>query len=140
MQALGLLSGSVFVFLVGVTNQVSLLLLSMTLFGLCKGVYDSNIFASIFDVVEPRARATAAGIMNTVGWSGGALGPFIVGWLSKHGRRATEMENMSEAIALCAVVYLISAALLVLAMLSARREGERSKSENTKTERVNSET
>ena len=120
VQALGLLSGSVFVFLVGVSSQVSLLLLSMTLFGLCKGVYDSNIFASIFDVVEPRARATAAGIMNTVGWSGGALGPFIVGWLSKHGRHATEMENMSAAIAYCSVIYILGAALLLAAVSRAK--------------------
>ena len=92
----------------------------MTLFGLCKGVYDSNIFAAIFDVVEPRARATAAGIMNTVGWSGGALGPFIVGWLSKHGRRATEMENMSAAIAYCSVIYILGAALLLAAISRAK--------------------
>jgi MFS family permease len=124
-QALGLLSGSVFVFLVGVASQVSLLLLSMTLFGLCKGVYDSNIFASIFDVVEPRARATAAGIMNTVGWSGGALGPFIVGWLSKHGRHATEMENMSEAIAYCGVIYILGAGLLLTAVSRAKRDIQR---------------
>ncbi|HVV72149.1 MAG TPA: MFS transporter, partial [Verrucomicrobiae bacterium] len=91
VQAAGLLVGSIFVFYVGATDSVGLLLVTMTLFGLCKGVYDSNIFASIFDVVEPRARATAAGLMNTIGWSGGALGPLIVGWISKHGHRATEM-------------------------------------------------
>jgi hypothetical protein len=32
------------------------------------------------------------------------------------------MENMSEAISLCGVVYLVSAALLFLAIVSARRE------------------
>lgn len=122
VQAAGLSAGAVFVFLVGDTNKVSFLLLTMTLFGLCKGVYDSNIFASIFDVVEPRARATAAGIMNTVGWSGGALGPLIVGWFSKHGRHATEMENMSEAIAFCSVVYILGAGLLLGAVSCAKRD------------------
>ncbi len=122
VQALGLLAGSVFVFLVGTTARVGVLLVVMSLFGLCKGLYDSNIFAAIFDVVEPRARGTAAGIMNTVGWGGGALGPLVVGWISAHGRRATEMENMSEAIAFCSVIYIFAAALLFLAAARARRD------------------
>jgi MFS family permease len=125
VQALGLLAGSVFVFLVGTTSQVSVLLVVMTLFGLCKGVYDSNIFASIFDVVVPRARGTAAGIMNTVGWGGGALGPLAVGWISKHGRHAAEMENMSEAIACCSLIYVLGSVLLFAAAALARREKRR---------------
>jgi MFS family permease len=122
VQALGLLAGSVFVFFLGTTRNVGVLLTVMSLFGLCKGLYDSNIFASIFDVVEPQARGTAAGIMNTVGWGGGALGPIAVGWVSKHGRHATEMENMSEAIAFCGVIYLVGAALLALAALFIARD------------------
>jgi len=126
VQALGLLTGSVFVFGVGSANNAGLLLLMMSLFGLCKGFYDSNIFASIFDVVEPRARGTAAGLMNTVGWGGGALGPVMVGWLSQHGRHATEMENMSEAIALCSGIYVAGALLLFAAAWRAGRDVERS--------------
>jgi MFS family permease len=122
VQALGLFLGSVFVFLVGTTTDVTVLLAGMTLFGLCKGLYDSNIFASIFDVVEPRARGTVAGIMNTVGWGGGALGPLAVGWISKHGRRATEIQNMSEAIAACSLIYIIGACLLVAAAACAHRD------------------
>lgn len=111
VQAFGLVAGSVFVFFVGSTTQVNTLILAMTLFGLCKGLYDSNIFAALYDVVDPRARATAAGFMNMVGWAGGALGPLAVGWLAKHGRHATEVANMSEAIAGCGIVYLAAAVL-----------------------------
>ena len=42
--------------------------------GFCKGIYDANIFASLFDVVRPEDRGTAAGLMNTVGWTGGLVG------------------------------------------------------------------
>ena len=122
VQALGLLVGSGFVFLVGTTENVQVLLVVMSFFGLCKGLYDSNIFAAIFDVIEQRARGTAAGIMNTVGWGGGALGPLAVGWLSKHGRHATEMQNMSEAIACCSVIYIAGAGLLLAAAVYARRD------------------
>ena len=122
VQALGLLTGSVFVFLLGTTKTAGVLLGVMTLFGLCKGIYDSNIFASIFDVVEPGARATAAGIMNTVGWGGGALGPLAVGLFTKYGRHADSMENMSEAISACSVLYVISGTLLLIAAARARRQ------------------
>ena len=77
----------------------------------------SNIFASLYDVIEPRARGTAAGLMNTVGWSGGALGPLLVGWIAKHGSAPTEMENMSNAISWCSAVYILGAALLIVAII-----------------------
>jgi MFS family permease len=121
VQAAGLLIGASFVFLVGTTRDVTTLLVAMTLFGLCKGLYDSNIFASLFDVIEPRSRATAAGIMNTVGWGGGAMGPLAFGWLSTHGPRATEIDNMSWAIAMGGAVYLIGAVLLIAAMVVLHR-------------------
>ena len=116
VQALGLLAGSVFVFLVGTTRDVRTLLVAMSLFGLCKGLYDSNIFASLYDAIEPAARATAAGIMNTVGWGGGALGTLAFGWVAKHGRHSTEIENMSEAIAFGGLIYLAGALVLFVAI------------------------
>jgi MFS family permease len=116
VQATGLLLGATFVFWVGAAQTVSVLLASMTCFGLCKGFYDSNIFASLFDAVEPRARATSAGMMNMVGWAGGALGPIYVGWASKYGGRATEMVNMSAAISWCSLIYAAGAAALLIAV------------------------
>lgn len=120
VQAAGLLLGGVFVYLVGTTTTVGTLLLAMTLFGLGKGLYDSNIFASLYDVVEPRARASAAGLMNTIGWGGGALGPVYVGWAATHGGRGSEVENMSAAIASCAWAYLGAAVILLLAAATLR--------------------
>lgn len=117
VQALGLLVGASFVVLVGLTKNVHTLILAMTLFGLCKGLYDANIFASLYDVVEPKTRATAAGLMNTVGWGGGALGPLAVGVAAKYGRHAKDVDNMSEAIAFGGVIFVVAAALLLLAAL-----------------------
>jgi MFS family permease len=123
VQALGLLAGSGFVFVLGSTADVTTLLAAMTCFGFCKGLYDSNIFAALYDAIEPGARATAAGVMNTVGWGGGALGPLAVGWVAQHGRHDREIDNMSEAIASCGFVYLAGAALLLLAVVFfARRD------------------
>jgi MFS family permease len=71
----------------------------------------------LYDTVEPRVRSSAAGAMNTLGWGGGALGPVVVGWLAQHGRQATEIDNMSEAVAGSAAVYIIAAVLVLAAML-----------------------
>ena len=126
IQATGLLLGSGFVVWVGLTDDVKTLLGAMTLFGLCKGFYDSNIFAGIYDVVHPRARGTAAGIMNTVGWTGGALGPVYAGWMAKYGSHGSEMANLSYAIAYGGAVYVAGGMLLVLAaLLFAKRDVSR---------------
>jgi len=123
VQAVGLLAGAAFVGLVGLTANVRTLLLAMALFGFCKGLYDSNIWASLYDVIEPRARGTAAGIMNTIGWGGGALGPVAVGLVTKYGRHARAIDNMSEAIASGAIIYLLGGLLLLgIAFGRARRD------------------
>lgn len=123
VQALGLAIGCGFLFLIGTTDSRAVLLLSMTIFGFGKGMYDSNIFASLFDVVEPKARATAAGIMNTVGWGGGALGPLFVGYFSAHGGYGSEIANMSHAIALTGFIYIAGTlVLLCVGTLLIRRD------------------
>jgi MFS family permease len=122
IQVFGLVVGAGFVSLVGNTRNKTTLLLAMTVFGVCKGFYDSGIFASLFDSIEPRARGIAAGLMNTVGWGGGALGPLFVGLAAKYGNKATEVENMSEAIVWCGGVYLLAAVCVVAAIRLRRNE------------------
>lgn len=120
VQAGGMLAGAGFVGLVGWTEDKLTLVLAMTAFGLCKGFYDAGIFASLYDVVPANARATAAGVLNTVGWTGGALGPLYAGWMAKHAGQGNEVANMSLAVSLCGVLYLGVAWLLWQA---ARRTG-----------------
>ena len=116
VQALGLLGGAGWVLVVGETSSVAWLLIGMTAFGVCKGFYDSGIFAALYDVVEPRARGTAAGLMNAVGWGGGALGPLWVGLATQYGSEATEIANMSNAIAWGGAIYLGAALCLGIAI------------------------
>ena len=59
--------------------------------------------------------------MNTVGWGGGALGPLCVGLAAKYGSRPTEVGNMSQAIAACALIYLLGATLLLAAIVRSAR-------------------
>ena len=79
--------------------------------------FDPFLHASLYDVVHPRARATAAGVMNAVGWLGGACAPVSIGWLATRNGPDREVASLSDAIAFGSVIYLIGAALLVLAIV-----------------------
>lgn len=108
VQAIGVFCGAPFVVLCGLTQSVVWLVVALTAWGFFKGLYDANIFASVFDVIRPEVRGTAAGFMNTVGWlAGGGTAPVIIGLIAQH-------SSLSLAIALASVVY-VGAGLLLLA-------------------------
>jgi len=113
-QATGLLAGAGFIVLVGLTDRVGVLITAMVCFGLCKGFYDAGIFASLYDVVHPRSRASAAGVMNTVGWIGGALATSLAGWYADHGPQGSAVANMSRFIAGGGLIYLVGGIVLLL--------------------------
>jgi len=107
VQGVALLCGAPFVVLCGQTQSVTWLIVALTAWGLCKGFYDANIFAAVFDVVPARARGTTAGFMNMVGWlGGGATAPLVIGLLA-------EEFGLGWAISSAAVVY-VAAGLLLL--------------------------
>lgn len=108
VQSLGLFLGTPFIFVCGYTSSLWLLVGAMTLFGLFKGIYDSNIWASLYDVVTPSRRGTAVGVMNMIGWFGGALGTFLIGVVVDRGM------TMSEAISATALIYAAAAFLLLI--------------------------
>src|SRR5438094_5577824 len=104
-EAGGMLLGAPFSFLTGRSLSIPTLILAMTCFGFFKGMYDANIFASLYDVIRPAARATAAGIMNAVGWIGGAIAPIAIGWLASIGGSENEVAYMSTAISFNGLIY-----------------------------------
>jgi len=114
VQAAALLMGAFCVTAVGHASNVGTLLGAMFCFGFCKGAYDGGIFASVFDLVEPTERASVAGLMNLLGWGGGALGPLLIGLASTYGS-GTPMERMSCAIVWSSAAYLAGSALIIRA-------------------------
>jgi MFS family permease len=107
VQMIGVLGGAPFVALCGLTPSVGTLIVALTVWGFFKGLYDANIFASVFDVIRPEARGTAAGFMNAVGWlAGGGSAPLVIGIIAQR-------ESLGFAIALASTVY-VAAGLLLL--------------------------
>jgi MFS family permease len=114
VQAIGVFGGAPFVVMCGVTKSVAVLMVALSLWGFFKGLYDANIFASIFDVIPAETRGAAAGFMNMAGWLGGGAAPVAIGFVA-------QKSSLSTAIAMTAGMYVASGALLIAASSRARR-------------------
>src|SRR5580765_1458641 len=115
VQTVGVLGGAPFVVLCGMTASVATLVVSLTLWGFFKGLYDANIFASAFDVVPPDARGRTAGFMNMIGWlAGGGSAPIAIGVIA-------ERISLGAALALASLVYVAAAALLIAGMMMVKQ-------------------
>lgn len=111
VQCAGVMAGAPFVILCGLSGSLLLVNLALICWGFFKGIYDSNIFASAFDVVPAESRGTVSGSMNCVGWLlGGGIAPVLIGAL------ALRM-SLGNAIALSSMVYCVAGILLVVTML-----------------------
>jgi MFS family permease len=111
VQMVGVLGGAPFVALCGLTPSIAWLIVALTLWGLFKGLYDANIFASVFDVVRPEARGAAAGFMNTIGWlGGGGTAPLVIGMIAAD-------RGLGTAIALASTVYVAAGVLLMVGIV-----------------------
>lgn len=113
-QAYGLLAGVPFLFLTGWTLSVTVLVVGMIGFGFCKGIYDANIWASLHDVVHPESRATAVGIMNSLGWLGGGVAPLAIA-------AASQRFGMGACLSATSFVYIMSAGILLWNAYAATR-------------------
>ena len=74
---------------------VSLCVVGIALLGFATGVYDSNIYASLFEVVKPRYRAAAVGVFGCGGSVIGASGPAVLGWMNAHFSMSSGMASLS---------------------------------------------
>ena len=52
---------------------------TMAGFGLFRGLYEANTHAALFEVIAPRHRASAVGIMSMLGLLVGSLSPWLMG-------------------------------------------------------------
>lgn len=108
IQAIAVFCGAPFVFFCGRAGTMTGVIVALTAWGLFKGLYDANIFASVFDVIPPQVRGTAAGFINMMGWLGGGAAPVVVGFVAQR-------IGASRAISLSSFVYVAAGILLTTA-------------------------
>jgi MFS family permease len=107
IQFSGLLLGAPFIFLLGRSPSRSVVYASLGLFGVFRGLYDSNLLPSLYEVIRPQSRATSTGFMIGAAFLGGGFAPVAIGWLSDRMSLGSALSGMS----LC---YLFSAAVIAL--------------------------
>ena len=101
------------IFVCGTTEDMYILALAMLFFGIFKGIYDSNIWAAMYDVIPAARRSTVVGLANCIGWLGAAGGPPVIGWAVDNGHF-----TLGQAIAATAVIYLTMGILLLAAAIT----------------------
>ncbi len=104
----GLFLGAPFIFLMGATGSFWICCLGLAGFGLFRGVYDSNLYATLFDVIEPRFRSSAVGIMLAVVFFVSAFAPVVLGW-------AKTTIGLSAALSALSIAYVVGGLVLLFA-------------------------
>ena len=77
----GFLLTAPFVYIMADAASPCVCFVGLFFFGFFRGVYDSSLFASLFDVISPRYRATGMGIMLCFGFIIGSISSTILGWM-----------------------------------------------------------
>jgi MFS family permease len=109
VQSIGICLEAPFVMLSALTHSMTWLIVGLLLWGIFKGWYEANIFASVFDVVPPEARGATTGVMNLMGWLfGGGTAPLVVGFLANR-------IGLSNAVAITSLSYIVASILLAVA-------------------------
>ncbi|MHB8901231.1 MAG: MFS transporter [Thermoguttaceae bacterium] len=83
----------------------------MALFGLFRGLFESNTHASVFEVIEPRYRSSAVGAMVMMAFLVGATAPLLMGELCDRGF------TMSFVFANYSAAYFLGGAAVAVGLL-----------------------
>ncbi|HEY2322894.1 MAG TPA: MFS transporter [Thermoanaerobaculia bacterium] len=109
VQAIGLFAGVPFVLMSGLGSSLTFVAAAFFGWGFAKGIYEANIFASMFDITSPETRGAVVGLMNMAGWLFGAgTAPIAVGYLA-------ESTSLGTAIACTAAIYVVGGTFLAIA-------------------------
>lgn len=104
MQTVAILLGAPAIAFMGLAQSPVGVYAAMAVFGLFRGLYESNTHASLFDVIEPKYRGSAVGVMVMLAFLVGSFAPWLMGWL----REISEPgKGLSYAFAAYSLAYVI---------------------------------
>lgn len=108
VNIIGLVGAIPFILLMGKADSLLTCCVGMGLFGLFRGIYDSNLFAALFDVIRPRYHASAVGIMLCCAFVFGSTSATVLGWMKEHFTMQTGLMSL-------AAFYLVGALVIAAA-------------------------
>lgn len=107
----GLLLGAPFIYLMTRGSSEWFCFAMLGLFGFFRGIYDSNLFASLFDVIKPQYRATATGLMLSFAFLVGSFSPTVLGFLKSRFGLSFGLASLSVSYVLGGTIILIACVL-----------------------------
>lgn len=113
VQCIFMLLGAPIILVFGLCASLAATCLAMVGFGLSRGFYESNIHAGLFDVIEPRYRASAVGVMIMLAFLVGSISPWMLGRLRD---TVPDKMGLSYGFALLSVAYLIGGLAVAAAL------------------------
>jgi len=81
IQCAGLLLGVPFIVGMGQAATAFGTFFCLAGFGFCRGLYEANLYTTLFEVIEPEYRSTAVGLSAMFAYLAAALVPFLLGYL-----------------------------------------------------------
>ncbi len=110
VQMISLLIGAPFIFIMGKSDSMLIVYFALAMFGFFRGIYDSNIFAALYDVIEIPFRSTAAGIMLMFAFIVGSVSPYVLGIIKP-------VYGLSKGLEFLSVIYVFSSICILIAFL-----------------------
>lgn len=111
-EYIGLLCGAPFLVAVGFASNIWVASAAMIIYGIFRGIYDSNLYAAMFDVIDPKLRASSVGIITAFAFIVGCVAPLYLGWVQGDG---TNIEAFEWGISSMGLFFLIGGLLILLA-------------------------
>jgi len=105
----GLLGGAPFIYLMGAGATPLAVYFGMAGFGLFRGIYEANIYASLYDVIPPKVRASASGTMLMCAFFVGGAAPLALGMMK-------DRFGLAAGLSRLAFVFLVGAVALLVAL------------------------
>ncbi len=110
IQMAGLLAGTPFIIMMSKSDSLVIIYFALAFFGFCRGIYDSNIFAALYDVIEMPYRSTATGLMLMFAFIVGSASPYILGILKP-------IFGLSNGLAFLSVSFILGVVFISIALI-----------------------
>ena len=111
-EYIGLLCGAPFLVLVGFASNIWVASIAMIIYGIFRGIYDSNLYAAMFDVIDPKLRASSVGIITAFAFIVGCVAPIYLGAVQGDG---TNINAFEWGISSMGLFFLVGGLLILIA-------------------------
>jgi MFS family permease len=108
IQSLGLLCGAPFILMLGQSGTPFLTYAALAGFGFFRGIYEANLYTTLFSVIAPAFRATSIGLISMFAFVTSALAPFLLGYLKP-------TLGLSDGLSALCVAYILGGMAILIA-------------------------